>query len=116
MMEHNVEQWDLANPMQAYQAALFLWRLKRSEKDLLDKFEKHKAKLAADLISGKWEKWTKNYHFPKPPPSKAADAAATGNAMPSVREEDDASIPKLAAGVASVNLAPEGQQGKEGEN
>ena len=109
MMERNVEQWNLSNPMQAYQAALFLFRLKRSEQTLLDAFEKRKGKLVEELISGKWQKWTKNAHFPQ---EKRGQPAAS-SPMPSVKEENNESISELNAGMASVGLAGKGKGGKK---
>ena len=59
-MEREIEQWDLSNPMEAFQVALFLFRLKRSEKTLLDKFEMKKDQLVQELATNTWKRWNKS--------------------------------------------------------
>lgn len=98
IMNHHVRHLRLSNPVQAYQFALFLFRLKREEEKLLAKFNKPEVgdKLANDLRTGKWGKWCKKHVSEYYPETKSKTnsptesvSTAVGGSLPSVQEEHE---------------------------
>lgn len=58
MITHNIKTYNIADPFDAFQFALFLMRLKSREAELRELFAKQEEKVKEALRDGSWAQWS----------------------------------------------------------